>query len=203
MNGIGISEKVWMTYDKRSLQPGNFKGEADVFVLRDILQFAKSKADAESMLLAKKRTFAMWVGVGDFATNTLDLVGYKEGSAQSYTDVTMPSMTGQPFIDSVCYVDKHPQPSHDNVNSTGSLTRALQDFYGKIDLNTAKQIVQYHETGDVHAALYDFKENKMQIAIGRTNADGAYGPVGGDLNSWYAYKRPWVMWSLSDLWEGK
>jgi hypothetical protein len=43
-HGVGISEKVWMTYDDRNnLQPGSFQGEADVFVLRDLLQNAKSK----------------------------------------------------------------------------------------------------------------------------------------------------------------
>lgn len=43
-SGIGISEKVWMTYDTPSLQPGSYDGEADVFVLRDILQFAKNRS---------------------------------------------------------------------------------------------------------------------------------------------------------------
>ena len=32
-----------MTYDKRSLQPGSYQGEADIFVLRDILQKAKNR----------------------------------------------------------------------------------------------------------------------------------------------------------------
>lgn len=43
-SGVGISEKVWMTYeDKNNLQPGSFDGEADVFVLRDLLQKAKNR----------------------------------------------------------------------------------------------------------------------------------------------------------------
>jgi len=41
--GIGVSEKVWMTYDTPDLQPGSYNGEADIFVLRDILQKAKNK----------------------------------------------------------------------------------------------------------------------------------------------------------------
>lgn len=41
--GIGVSEKVWMTYDTPSLQPGSYNGEADVFVLRDILQLSKNR----------------------------------------------------------------------------------------------------------------------------------------------------------------
>ena len=42
-SGIGISEKVWMTYDKRELLPGSYNGLADVFVLRDILQNSKNR----------------------------------------------------------------------------------------------------------------------------------------------------------------
>lgn len=63
------------------------------------------------MLQAANRTWAIFIGVGDYATNTLDIVGYKQDSATVYTDVTMPGMTGQPYLESVCYVDKHPQVS--------------------------------------------------------------------------------------------
>ena len=42
-SGVGISEKVWMTYDDPDLQPGSFNGLADVFVLREILQNSKNK----------------------------------------------------------------------------------------------------------------------------------------------------------------
>jgi hypothetical protein len=42
-NGIGISQKVWTTYDGRGYLPGSFDGEADVFVLRDILQFSNNR----------------------------------------------------------------------------------------------------------------------------------------------------------------
>lgn len=41
--GVGVSEKVWMTYDKIDLQPGSYDGEADVFVLRDILELYTSR----------------------------------------------------------------------------------------------------------------------------------------------------------------
>lgn len=201
-NGIGISEKVWMTYDKRDLQPGTFKGEADVFVLRDILQKAKSKADAEAIVQAAKRTWAIWIGVGDFATKQFDLIGYKEGSAVTYTDKTIGQMTGQPYLESIAYVDKHPQPSGDGPN--GTLPTALSDFYGKISLESTKQIIQHHQTGDVHWAAYDFVGDSMELAIGRTNSEGNYGPDGSsDMSQWCAYNRPTIQWSLSDMWAGR
>ena len=122
-----------------------------MFVLRDLLTFAKSKADGEAMVSKAKRTWAIWIGLGDFATKELDLVGYKENSAIVYNDQTIGSMTGQPYLENICYVDKHPQPSGDGVN--GTLPSALENFYGHIDQQATKQIVQHHQTGDVHWAL--------------------------------------------------
>ena len=58
---------------------------------------------------AANRTWAIFIGVGDYETNSLDIIGYKQDSAVAYTDVTMPSVTGMPYLESVCYVDKHPQ----------------------------------------------------------------------------------------------
>jgi hypothetical protein len=79
-DGIGISEKVWMTYDcnPSCLQPGHYDGEPDVFVLRDILQQAKNRAEAEEYMRGAERTFAIFVGVGDFESQRMDIVGYKE-----------------------------------------------------------------------------------------------------------------------------
>jgi hypothetical protein len=200
--GIGVSEKVWMTYDTPSLQPGSYQGEADVFVLRDILQKAKNRADAEQMVQAANRTWAIFIGVGDYDTQVLDIIGYKQDSAVAYTDVTMPSMTGQPYLESVCYVDKHPQPSHDGP--TGTLPTALTDFYGNISLETSKIITQYHQTGDLHIASYDFAEKNMNLAVGRINHEGQYKPTGGSDDSvWKAYNRPYLKFALNDLWEGK
>jgi hypothetical protein len=149
------------------------------------------------------RTWAMWVGVGDHATQKFDLIGYKEDSAIVYDDVTMPSMTGQPYIDSIAYVDKHPQPSGEGP--TGTLPTALLDFYGNISLETSKIILQYHQSGDVHIAAYDFDGDEMYLAIGKININGKYYPSGKSNNDglWCAYNRPWLKFSLNDLWDGK
>jgi len=198
--GVGISEKVWMTYDKPSTQPGEYNGEADVFVLRDLLEKAANKADAEAYIQSVRRTWGMWVGIGDYATQTLDLVAYRQADATVYTDETCGEMTGQPYIEHVAYVDKHPQPTHDGVN--GSLPTSLKDFYGSISSETAKVITQFHETGDLHIASYDFTAKTMYVSIGRINRNGEYGPEGGDTSSWKAYNRPYLKFQLEDLWTG-
>jgi hypothetical protein len=219
-DGVGISEKVWMV-DGEGLQPGNFNGEPDVFVLRDILQYASTRAEAEAYVNSVNRTWAIFIGVGDFATQKFDIIGYKEDSAAVYTDASMPAVTEQPYIDSVCYVDKHPQPSWDEPANGQYLPTALTDFYGaqtspyfcrcsfstfldliathnfvlgNINAETSRQILQYHETGDVHIAVYDFGAKEMHVSIGRIDSDGNYVA--------FAYERPYVRFVLDDLWKG-
>jgi hypothetical protein len=73
-------------------------------------------------------------------------------------------------LDSVVYVDKHPQPSTDT-----HLPDALTDFYGNITMDTSRIIVQYHQTGDQHIAMYDFGLGEMLVSVGRINENGDYG----------------------------
>lgn len=195
-DGVGISEKVWMTYNKYSLQPGSYDGEADIFVLRDLLAFAKNRAEAEAYVQQVPRTWGIFIGVGDFESQKFDLIAYKQESAVTYTDETMPSVTGQPYMESVCYVDKHPQPSGDGPN--GTLPTALADHYGNINQETVTVIVNYHQTGDVHIAAYDFGASQMIVSIGRVDHDGKYGVNG----QWKAFNRPYLRFDLNDLWAG-
>ncbi len=59
--------------------------------------------------------------------------------------------------------------------------------------------MQTHGTGDVHWASYDFgAAGTLQLAIGKTQADGTYGPNGAGE----AHNRPSLVFSLADLWQG-
>jgi hypothetical protein len=197
-HGIGVSEKVWMTYDTPNMQKGSYDGEADVLVLRDILELSATKEDAEQYMQDAKRTWGIWVGTGDHKSGEFALTAYRQEDAVVYDDKTMPSMTGQPYMKSVVYVDKHPQPSAEGPN--GSLPSALDNFYGNINLETTKQIVQAHETGDVHFAAYDFSNNMMSLGIGKIDENGAYG---SDDKEWKAYNRPTTTFNLADMFTGK
>ncbi len=67
------------------------------------------RADAEAYLQSIRRTWAIWIGIGDYESRKFDLVGYKQSDVNVYNDVTAPAMTGQPYLESIAYVDKHPQ----------------------------------------------------------------------------------------------
>lgn len=182
-----------MTYNKRDLQPGSYDGEADAFVLRDILEKSTSRADAEKYLETVKRTWGIWIGIGDFDTKVFDLVGYQQSSSVVYTDETMPSQTGQPYLKDLCYVDKHPQPSGDGPN--GSLPTALKYFYGNMTIENNKIIQQYHQSGDAHIAAYDYGKKEMLVSVGRIDKKGNYIKQ--------AYDRPYIHFKLDDFWSGK
>jgi hypothetical protein len=110
-------------------------------------------------------------------------------------------MTGQPYLENVAYVDKHPQPSGEGP--TGTLPTSLADFYGNITSENSKVIAQYHQTGDVHIATYDYSAKVMYASFGKTNHKGEYKPVDGDdSNVWKAYNRPYLKFDLNDLWNG-
>ncbi len=155
------------------------------------------RADGEAYLQSINRTWAIWIGLGDYSTMQFDLVGYRQTEAIAYTDVTAPSMTGQPYLESIAYVDKHPQPSGEGP--TGTLPQVLADYWGNITPETSKVITQYHGSGDVHIASYDFEHKEMYLAIGKTDRDGRYGE---DNKQWRAYNRPYVKFHLEDLWHG-
>ena len=67
-----------MTTGTDDLKPGAYDGEPDIFVLRDLLQFAENRSAAEAHIQSVRRTWGMWVGIGDFASQRMDIVGYQQ-----------------------------------------------------------------------------------------------------------------------------
>lgn len=197
--GVGISEKVWMVNGKKNIQPGRYDGIPDAFTLRYVLQHSASKEDAEKFAQDSKRTWAMFMGLGDFASQKFDLVAYRMQDANVYDDTNIHEITSMPVLKDVAYVDKHPQPSDDP-----SLPQALSDFYGNITMENARVITQYHKTGDVHIAVYDYSAREMLVSIGRVNKEGQYMPEGGTQKDvWEAHNRPFLRFNLNDLFQGK
>ena len=79
------------------------------------------------------------------------MIGYRQSDVTLYDDQTMPTVTEQPYLSSLCYVDKHPQPSGDGP--TGSLPTVLGDYHGEISSDTSRVVVQYHQTGGNNCIL--------------------------------------------------
>jgi len=197
--GIGLSEKVWEVYNSSTgVQKGHYDGEADVLVMRDVLELAPNRSSAELyMRNDPDRTFAVFLGVGDRETQQMDICGYREADFHAYTPETMPDVTGQPYMKDLVYVDKHPQPSHDLTELPDLLTA----HYGAIDQVTTAAIAAGHETGDLHIAMYDYSPGSeaLWFSIGRTNAAGDY----GQDSVWKACYRPYLHYPLEALFAGQ
>ena len=198
--GIGLSEKVWEVYNTTTgVQPGAYDGEADVLVMRDVLELAPNRSTAEAYMRADpSRTWAVFLGVGDYATQNLDIVGYRDADLHAYTPETMPAVTGMPEMSELVYVDKHPQPS-----AGSNLPDLLQEYYGSLNFTNTRDINAQHETGDLHIAVYDFGSDSvaptMMLSVGRIDEKGNYGE---DNTMWKACFRPYLQYTLSDLWQG-
>jgi hypothetical protein len=135
--GIGLSEKVWLVTGSDGAQAGHYDGESDVFVMRDVLELSPNRSAAEAYMTSDdRRTWAVWLGVGDYATQRLDIVGYREANLSAFTPETMPSVTSQPYMADLVYVDKHTQPS----DST-ELPGLLAAHYGSIDIAATTDII--------------------------------------------------------------
>lgn len=166
---IAQSEKVDdVTGGKRP--KGTYKGQGDAFLIRDMLQFADSKEEAVAMAKKTKRTWSVWLGIGDYESQEFEAMIYDEEEATGLTDETLPKLTSQKAFHGVEYIDKHPQPSaHTDVPTL------VNDYYGKLDAETVATVFpQTMNSGDVHLAVYDFDLAQTYISHGKVDTNGDY-----------------------------
>ena len=170
---IALSEKVWETYDTPDVQPGTYQGIPVVGVIRDMLQFADSTEAALAIAEKSHRTWAVFLGVGDFQTQRFDALGYREKSVQVYSANNCSKVTGQAPIPDVAYIDKHPQPSRDSAKTLPALLQKYAAESGLDAKTVAQNIPRLTQSGDVHVTVYDFgPKPTTYLAIGRIDANG-------------------------------
>lgn len=187
---IGLSEKVDLISGKPDIK-GSFNGKPDVLVIREILQFATSKENAVVMAQKAPRTWAIWLGFGDFASQRFLAIAYEQQQVIPYDDVTLPFATGAPAFAGVAYLDKHTQPS-----SSATLPDLVKQYYGNLSaVNIVQNIPRLTQSGDVHIAVYDFGQQLAYTAQGITDGKGAF--------TRYAYESPFLRWNMPALWGQK
>ena len=95
------------------------------------------------------------------------------------------------------YVDKHPQPSGDPY----TMPDLLNASYGALDAQATMGVAAGCETGDLHIAIFDYtpEDPKLWISLGRIDEYGYYGP---DDKAWKACYRPYLAYTMADLWAG-
>jgi len=182
---VGICEKVWYSYTGTE----NRIGYPWHFLLRDILQYDQDINSALNRIVNAVRTCSIHVGLGD-PVNKFRVVEYGYDNITIYDDENYPVYPAHPRMSNLLYVNKHVQPSNDPC-----LGQVLQEQYGAIDSNYLMQYVTAkHQTGDAHAAVYDFASNWMYVVIASPYINGSYTP---------AYDRQWTKFDMTALFNEK
>jgi len=167
---------------------GTYAGQAATMVIRDMVQFAKSKEEAVAIAQKAHRTWPVWLGLGDYSSQEFVAMLYEEASANTYTDKTLPTLTNQTQFDDVAYLDKHPQPSEHP-----DMPALVAQYYGNITPDiVASYFPRLMESGDVHIAVYDFQNNRTLIATGTTDAVGQF--------TRFAHEAPFLQFDNAKLW---
>jgi hypothetical protein len=181
-SAVGICEKWWATYNGTYFM----EGYPFPYLLRDILQYDSDASAAFNRIMHAQRTCSIWVGLGDSDMNQMRVVQYSHDILNIFSDRSYPSYPNHPNFPGLVYVDKYEQPSHSNC-----LAGLLQDSYGHIDASSLIRTASLLQTGDAHAAIYDYKGNYMYVAAA---SSPDHPPVIG------AYDRPFLRLDMSAMW---
>lgn len=166
----GYPEKCYkpMGLDVEGCVPGTYAGEGLPFVIRRIIETSATKAEAEELIANAKRTWHVYLGLGDSETVDFDVVGYAWKQFKVWTNEDLSNFTEAAFIEDVTFVNKHVQPEHDT-----ELHDILAGIAGNITgRHFAAYVPHAHGSGDVHHMVVDHGEGKFYVAMGTTTDDG-------------------------------
>ncbi len=198
---IGVCEKVFLSYngtDRRN-------GIPFTLLLRDILEKDTSVSAALERMERAKRTCSIWIGVGSpTSPEKFTVVEYSKDYVRSFNDSDLETGNpAHPQLQDVVYVDKHVQPSRLKekkislvliffffFRSDTCMGASLSALHGQIDPRALIMVASLQETGDTHAAVYDFKNMVMLISNASPFVNGTFVP---------AYNRPFVQLDMQSL----
>lgn len=158
---VGAGEKVWIHYNGTDIRAGI----PWHYLFRDMLQFDEDVAAAIDRITNATRTCSIFLGIGDHGDGNFKAVEYSHDRVEVFGDNTPfpgyePTPPEHPLLTDVVYVDKHSQPSSDPCLAT-----LLQKYYGKISPQALIDIVAIFQTGDMHAAVFDYKNNQAFVGV--------------------------------------
>lgn len=143
------------------------------YILRDVLQFDNTLADAHTRMSTAHRTCDLILGVGDGKSKSFRGIQYSASVANFYTDTDMmPVADWHPRMTNVVYYGMDWLcPGYSTV-----LHAQLQKVYGNITAeNTIREVTSITQTGDLHIAIYDL--TNMIVHVANARRDGASGPT--------------------------
>lgn len=165
--GTGISE-IGVAFPDASFGNESRVGIPFTNILKDMVQFDRTLADAERRLTDAHRTCDLILGFGDAKPG-----GGFRGVQYSYSDAN--------FIDDTNLIPKGDwHPPIENVvyfgmdwlcpNYNSVLAAQLNAFHGNITAEaSARHITAITQTGNLHNAVYDLTDMKLLVSVAATN----------------------------------
>ena len=114
---------------------------------------------------------------------------YSQPEVNIYNSRNFPTYENHDLFESLVFVDKHTQPSHDPC-----LNSLMHLYYGKLTPEVMmSNVTALFETGDMHIAVYSFQDNLMYVS-------NASPMIGNDTSSVIpAYNRPFIRLNMTTL----
>ena len=187
---LGLSE-IGVSFPDASFGPERYlaKGYPFGYLIRDILQFDTSLAEATRRITEATRTCDLILGVGDGHANDFSGFQYSPHVANVIkpTNLLPANDTWHAPIRDVVYWGMDWVCPNDNK----MLGDALRRLHGNITAEaTIRDVTSYVSTGNLHIAVYDHSAMHMYVATARP--DGRTGPL-------YAYQRQFVRLDMRSL----
>ncbi len=161
-SGIGVQEKVWLSYTGLE----RIDGYPFHFLMQDILQYDECVDDALSRVATANRTCSIWLGIGSSNEGYAKVLQYSAEEVNIYNPLNYPTAPdgAHTRYNGVVYVDKHVQPS-----GNPCLPSLVGEFYGNINAANGIQIAAIEASGNMHAAIYDWGAGMFYVANASPN----------------------------------
>jgi len=191
----GVNDKklsiheIGVSYPDSTFGKETFFGIPFVYILRDILQFDKSRVEGVNRLKTANRTCHLILGVGDGNDKSFNSVQYSKDIASAMDDTNLrPVADWHPRIENVVYYGMDwICPDFHRV-----IARQINKYHGNLTAEIAiRDVMAPTRTGDLHVYVADLSNDLFYFAWAAP--DG----VPGKKN---AYERPFVKLDLKSLW---
>jgi len=191
----GVNDKkmsiheIGVAYPDETYGPETFAGVPFGYLLRDILQFDKTRAEANKRFTTSNRTCHLILGVGDGKEKKMNAVQYSWRVANIVEDHNLiPVATWHPKIENVVYYGMDwICPGYDTV-----MAAQLNKYKGKFTAQDAiRDVMAVVQTGDLHVYVADLDKDIFYFSIAA--ARGVPGPL-------RAYERAYTQMDLKALW---
>jgi hypothetical protein len=160
--------EIGVSYPDDTFGPETFSGIPFGYLLRDILQFDKSRAEANRRYQTANRTCHLILGVGDGKEKRMNAIQYSWKNARIVDDHNLiPVAPWHPKIENVVYYGMDWMcPGYDTV-----MAAQLNKYKGNLTAeNAIRDVMPVVSTGDLHLYVADLPNDLFYFSVAAPTA---------------------------------